>query len=127
VQVRRQRRDHADIEIPVGPAVETASNARCERVVDRRVAQGAGDAHGAQRPSAVEQALHAADRVEFEQGQRSDRVVEIHRPFLDLVNQPALRIAGGKGSWPSARFSLALEDRVTEERSDDDVSGSCWT
>jgi hypothetical protein len=41
--------------------------------------------------------------------------------YWTLSNATALRIAGGKGSWPSAQFSLALEDRVTEERSDDDA------
>ena len=69
----RQRDDRARVEVAVGPAVEPLADAGRERVVDRRVAQRAGDADARQRVRAVDgldRALQADDRVELEQRDR---------------------------------------------------------
>jgi hypothetical protein len=45
------------------------------------VAEGAGNAHGAQRALVVEEALDADDRVELEKSERRCRVVEVDLSF----------------------------------------------
>ena len=83
-QVGRERDDQADVQILVRPAVEPLADSRGERVVDGRMAEGAGDADRAERATRVEEALDADDRVQLQERERGRRTVEIDLALLEL-------------------------------------------
>jgi hypothetical protein len=81
--------DGPHVQAPVRPPVQAPADAGRERVVHGRVAQGALDAHGPQRPRVVEATGDAHHRAELQEGERRGRVVEVHLACLD--RRPHLR------------------------------------
>jgi hypothetical protein len=80
-----KRHDRADVQVARGPAVQAFSDARGERVIDRRVTERALDAHRADPALLVEETRHTDDGVQFEQRERRRGVVEAHLPGFDLL------------------------------------------
>src|SRR5437588_5527844 len=99
LQVGRESDDGADVEVLVGPAVETMADARGERVVDGRVAQRAGDADRLQAFAGVvrvvEDAFDADDGAELQQRQSRGRVIEVDLAGLDGFHDVAWQRVGG--------------------------------
>ena len=82
--VGRRGDDGADVQIAIGPAVETAPNAGHERIVDGGMAQRALDADGFEQLAVfIEESGHAQHGVGLEQQQRVGRIVEIDLAGLD--------------------------------------------
>ena len=67
IQRRRERDDRADVQVDVGPAVQPLADPWRERVVDRRVAERAGDADAGELTRVVDRALDADDRIQPQQ------------------------------------------------------------
>src|SRR5262249_47899048 len=84
-QIRCQRNNRADIQIAIGPAIQSMAYARREGIVDGGMAYRTTEPHRFETPVLIERALHTEHRIEFDQGQRSCRIVEIDLTFLDLV------------------------------------------
>ena len=81
--VRRQPDDRADVQVAVRPAVEAATDAGGEGVVDHGVAGRTGETHRRQPATAVEEALDADDGIQLQQRQRHRRVVQVDLAGLD--------------------------------------------
>src|ERR1039458_3024578 len=68
--IRCQIDNRPGVQAAIRPASQTPANARRERVVHRRVAEGAWDAHGFDAPGparcGIEETGHPGHRVEFE-------------------------------------------------------------
>ena len=68
--VRCQIDNRPGVQAAIRPAIQKPANARRERVVHRRVAEGAWDAHGFDAPGparcGIEETGHPGHRVEFE-------------------------------------------------------------
>src|SRR5439155_20462256 len=84
-QVRGERDDRPDVEVTVRPSVEPAADTRRQRIVHRRMAEGALDANRSETPTVVEEPGDSDDGVELEERQRRGRVVEVHLPILQLT------------------------------------------
>jgi hypothetical protein len=83
-QVGRERDDQAGVQILVRPAVQPLADPRGERVVDRRMAESAGDADRAERATRVEDALDADNRVQLQESERGRSTVEIDLSMPEL-------------------------------------------
>jgi hypothetical protein len=88
-QVRGERDDRADVEVAVRPSVEPAADAGRQRIVDRRMAEGALDADGAKAPSVIEEPGQSDDRIQLEKRQRRRWIVEVHLAVLQLTAELA--------------------------------------
>ena len=73
----RQRHDRADIQIGVCPSIQPPADAARERVVDRRVAERAGDADAGELPRTVDSSADADDGVQPQQFDGHGRVGQI--------------------------------------------------
>src|SRR5688572_10866899 len=84
-QVRRQRDDPPDVEVARRPAVEPATDARRERVIDIRMAESTRDADRAQLlATIVEEAPDPDDRIELKQRKRGGRAGEVDAAIEDV-------------------------------------------
>src|SRR5262249_25101938 len=76
-QSGRKGDNGSDVQVVIGPAIEPSPNSFCERIVDGRVTQRAGDADIRQLPGAVETAFDAHDCVQLQQLRRHIRACQI--------------------------------------------------
>jgi cellobiose phosphorylase len=86
VQYRRERHDGADVQIRVGPAVETMADALGERIVNARMAQRAGDADTGQLTGVAHRSAHADDGIQPKQFDGHGRTCQVHLLCLDRVD-----------------------------------------
>src|SRR5579864_1819262 len=127
-QVGRERDDQTGVQVLVRPAVQSLADSRGERVVDGRMANGAGDADRSERTALVEEALDAEDSVQLQKGERGRRTVEVDLAELEAhleVPREGIDVdfqAGdGKGrlradTGPNASEGGALDRLVQPER-----------
>ena len=85
LQIGRERRDHPDVEVAVGPPVEPMADAGGKRVVHGGVAERALDADRFQASVRVERASQTHHGTQLEQGKRCRGVVEIDLAGRDLL------------------------------------------
>ncbi len=85
-QVGREPDDRADVQVAVRPAIQPVTDARRERVVHRRMAEGALDAEGAQSSLAVGEPRHADDRVRGQESHGDGGIVEVHLVGLQRID-----------------------------------------
>ena len=94
MEVRRQRHETADVQIPSGPAVEAPSDTGAEGVIHRRVTNGAGETDGVEIPRLVDKPLHANARVQLEESHRRRWIVKIRLALLHLFPEGSRKRGG---------------------------------
>ena len=77
-EIRSEADDAADIEVPVGPAIQPMTYTRRQGVVHRRMAQRTLNPDRLQTKPRLELAFETDYRVEFEQFECDSGIVEIH-------------------------------------------------
>ena len=100
VQARREAENRADVQIAIGPAIQSAADAACEGVVDGRMAQGAGDADTGHIAPGVDSSDDADDRIQPKQFHRDGGILQVHliglkrsheRRWQRFENRPSIR------------------------------------
>src|SRR5262249_33907991 len=123
-EVGRQPDDRADVEVPVGPAVEAMADAGREGIVDRRMAERALDADRREAPTGVEAPGHPDPGVELEECKLGRRVVQVALTPLELLAEASrqrvevdLQADAECSRWTEARPDTAVlcaGDRLVE-------------
>ena len=112
-EVGRRRHDRSDIEVAVGPAIETVADPRRVGVVDGRVTHRALDPHRGQGFSVLgEEARHADHGIGLQQHQRACRIGQV-----DLA--PAQRLGDVRGDRVDVDLQAQLQRLLrTDARTD---------
>src|ERR1035437_2546267 len=128
--VRCQIDNRPGVQAAIRPAIRTPANARRERVVHRRVAEGAWDAHGFDAPGpprgGIEETGHPGNGVEFEPRQKEkekehgsfhDWMVAVARLQVALPRLPGFFVcpATPKNSGPQGSFRQLPESLAKRE------------
>ncbi len=87
LQVRDGRDNGADIEVPIGQAIDALTDAECDRIVHRGMTHRARQTDGTQAAIAIENANHAEHRVRFDQLHCHGGVVEVDLTLLEAVRE----------------------------------------
>jgi len=79
LKIWRQRHNSADIEIRIRPAIQSASDARKQRIVYGGMTKRALNPNGGEMAGLIKKASQANNRVQFQESQSRYRAVEVYR------------------------------------------------